>query len=115
MKEVKQIKSGQCPLVDGTHNLWNCSLFRNTNANDWYAAVRRQRLCYGCLGKGQALRRQRSEEATLMLRMPRQRTSNQRTSSQWMHQETQPIATLRKPNGRGQSRSQWKHSNNQTE
>ena len=30
-----------------------------------------------------------------------------------MHQEARPIATIRKPNGRGQSRSQSKRSNNQ--
>ena len=32
-----------------------------------------------------------------------------------VHQEAQPIAKLRKPNGRGQSRSQRIRSNNQPE
>ena len=26
------------------------------NVNDWYSAVRKQRLCYGCLGKGLAIK-----------------------------------------------------------
>ena len=52
-----------------------------------------------------------------MLRMSRQKTCNQRLYSQrmryqWMHQEAQPIATLRITNERGQSRIQCKRSNN---
>ena len=98
-KETKQTQSDRCPLADGTHKKWNCSLFRNMSVNDRYAAVRKQRLCYGCLGKGHAIKDCKS----------------QRVRYQWMHQEAQPIATLRKPNGQGQSRSQRKRSNNQPE
>ena len=51
VKETKKIQSDHCPLADGTRKIWNCSLFRNMSVNDRYAAVREQRLCYGCLGK----------------------------------------------------------------
>ena len=51
VKETKQTQSDHCPLADGTHKIWNCPLFRNMSVNDRYAAVRNQRLCYGCLGK----------------------------------------------------------------
>ena len=45
-------------------------------------------------------------------------TGNQRMYTQcvrypWMHQEAQTIATLRKPNGRGQPRSERTRSNKQ--
>ena len=56
MKETKQTQSDHCPLADGTHKIWNCPLFRNMSVNDRYAAVRKQRLCYGCLGKGHAIK-----------------------------------------------------------
>ena len=55
VKETKQTQSDHCPLADGTHKIWNCQLFRNMGVNDRYAAVRKQRLCYGRLGKGHAL------------------------------------------------------------
>ena len=51
VKETKQLHSDHCPLADGTHRISNCPLFRNMSLSDWYAAVRKQRLCYGCLGK----------------------------------------------------------------
>ena len=56
VKETKQTQSDHCPLADGTHNIWNCPLIRNMSVNDRYAAVRKQRLCYGCLGKGHAIK-----------------------------------------------------------
>ena len=56
VKETKQTQSDHCPLADGTHKIWNCPLFRNMSVNDRYAAVRKQRLSYGCLGKGHAIK-----------------------------------------------------------
>ena len=56
MKETKQTQSDHCPLVDDTHKIWNCPLFRNMSVNDRYAAVKKQRLSYGCLGKGHAIK-----------------------------------------------------------
>ena len=56
VKETKQMQSDHCPLADGTHKIWNSPLFRNMSVNDRYAAVRKQRLCYGCLGKGHAIK-----------------------------------------------------------
>ena len=55
VKEAQTTISDHCPLADGTHKIWNCPLFKNMNVNDRYAAVRKQRLCYGCLGKGHAI------------------------------------------------------------
>ena len=56
VKEAQATISDHCPLADGTHKIWNCPLFKNMNVNDRYAAVRKQRLCYGCLGKGHAIK-----------------------------------------------------------
>ena len=56
VKETKQTQSDHCPLADGTHKIWSCPLFRNMSVNDRYAAVRKQCLCYGCLGKGHAIK-----------------------------------------------------------
>ena len=56
VKETKQTQSDHCPLGDGYHKIWNCPLFRNMNVNERYAAVRKQRLCYGCLGTGHAIK-----------------------------------------------------------
>ena len=56
VEETKQTQSDHCPLADGTHKKWNFPLFRNMSVNDRYAAVRKQRLCYGCLGKGHAIK-----------------------------------------------------------
>ena len=56
VKETTQTQSDHCTLVDGTHKIWNCPLFRNMSVNDRYAAVRKQRLCNGCLGKGHAIK-----------------------------------------------------------
>ena len=56
VKETKQTQRDHCPLAYGTHKIWNCPLFRNMSVNDRYAAVRKQRLCYGCLGKGHAIK-----------------------------------------------------------
>ena len=51
---MKQTQRDQCPLADGTNKLWNCPLIRSMSVNDRYAAVRKQRLCYWSLGKGDA-------------------------------------------------------------
>ena len=56
MKETKQTQSDHFLLADDTHKIWNCPLFRNMSVNDRHAAVRKQRLCYGCLGKGHAIK-----------------------------------------------------------
>ena len=54
--ETKQIQNNNCPLADGTHKIWNCPIFKSMNVTDRYAAVRKERLCYGCLGKGHAIK-----------------------------------------------------------
>ena len=54
--ETKQMQNNNCPLADGTHKTWNCSIFKSMNVTDRYAAVRKQRLCYGCLGNGHAIK-----------------------------------------------------------
>ena len=54
--ETKQMQNNNCPLVDGTHKIWNCPLFKSMDVTDRYAAVRKERLCYGCLGKGLAIK-----------------------------------------------------------
>ena len=54
--ETKQMQNNNCPLADGTHKIWNCPTFKNMNVTDRYAAVRKERLCYGCLGKGHAIK-----------------------------------------------------------
>ena len=54
VKETKEMQTDQCPKVDGTHKISNCSLFRNKSVNELHATVRKQRLCYGCLGKRHA-------------------------------------------------------------
>ena len=56
VERTKQMQSDRCPLGDGTNKIWKCALFRNVSVNDRYAAVRKQRLCYGCLGKGLAMK-----------------------------------------------------------
>ena len=54
--ETKQMQNNNFPLADGTHKIWNCPIFKNMNVTDRYAAVRKERLCYGCLGKGHAIK-----------------------------------------------------------
>ena len=56
MKENKQTQSNHFPLADGTQKIRNIPLFRNMRLNNRYAAVRKQRLCYGFLGKGHAIK-----------------------------------------------------------
>ena len=56
LQETKQTQSDHCPLADCTHKIWNCPSFKNMSVNDRYVAVRRERLCYGCLGKGHAIK-----------------------------------------------------------
>ena len=55
-KEAQATISNHCPLADRAHKIWNCPVFKNVNVNDRYAAVRKQRLCYGCLGKGHSIK-----------------------------------------------------------
>ena len=55
LQEIKQTQSDQCPLADGTPKIWNCPSFENMSVNDRYVAVRKERLYYGCLGKGHAI------------------------------------------------------------
>ena len=54
--EMKQMQNNNCPLADGTHKIWNCPIFKSMNVTDRYAAVRKERLCYGCLGRGHAIK-----------------------------------------------------------
>ena len=54
--ETKQMQNNNCPLAVGTHKIWNCPIFKSINVTDRYAAVRKERLCYGCLGKGHAIK-----------------------------------------------------------
>ena len=56
LQETKQMQNNNCPLADGTHKIWNCPIFKKMNVTDRYAAVRKERLCYGCLGKGHAIK-----------------------------------------------------------
>ena len=56
LQKTKQTQSDHCPLADGTHKIWNCPSFKTMSVNDRYVAVRKERLCYGCLGKGHALK-----------------------------------------------------------
>ena len=50
------MQNNNCPLADGTHKTWNCPIFKSMKVTDRYAAVRKERLCYGCLGKGHAVK-----------------------------------------------------------
>ena len=54
--ETKQKQNNNCPLADGTHKIWNCPILKSRNVTDRYAAVRKERLCYGCLGKGHSFK-----------------------------------------------------------
>ena len=54
--KTKQMQNNNCLLADGTHKMSNCPMFKNLNVTDRYAAFRKGRLCYGCLGKGQAIK-----------------------------------------------------------
>ena len=54
--ETKQMQNNNCPLADGTHKIWSFSIFKIMNVTDCYAAVRKERLCYGCLWKGHAIK-----------------------------------------------------------
>ena len=53
--QTMQMQNNNCPLADGTHKIWNCPIFKSMNVTDRYSAVRKERLCYGCLGKGHAI------------------------------------------------------------
>ena len=54
--KTKPMQNNHCPQADGTHKIWNCPIFKSMNVTDLYAAVRKERLCYGCLGKGNAIK-----------------------------------------------------------
>ena len=54
--KTKQMQNNNCPLADGTHKIWNCPIFKNMNVTNRYAAVTKERLCYGCLGKWHAIK-----------------------------------------------------------
>ena len=56
VKETKRMQSDHCSVANGTPKVWNCPLIRNMSVINWYAAMRKQRLCYGCVGKGQAIK-----------------------------------------------------------
>ena len=56
VKETKQMQSDHCTIADGTHKVRNCPIFKSMSVNGRYTAVRKQRLCYGCLGKGHAIK-----------------------------------------------------------
>ena len=56
MQETKQTQSDHCPLADGTHKIWNCPSLKNMSVNDRYVAMRKERLCYGCLGEVHAIK-----------------------------------------------------------
>ena len=98
VKETKQMQSDHCPLADGTLKIWNCPLFRKMSVNDRYAAVRKQRLCYGCLGKGHAIK-------------------NCKVNACGVNGCIKKLNRLlhRKPNGRAQSGSQRNCNNNRPE
>ena len=34
VKDPKQMQRNHCPLADGTHEIWNCPLFKNISVND---------------------------------------------------------------------------------
>ena len=54
--KTKQMQNNNCPLADGTHKIWNSPIFKSMNFTDRYAAVRKERLFYGYLGKGHAIK-----------------------------------------------------------
>ena len=56
LQETKQTQNNNCPLADGTHKIWICLILKNMNVTDRYAAVRKELLWYGCLGKGHAIK-----------------------------------------------------------
>ena len=99
VNETKHMQSDHCPLADGTQSFWNCPLFRNMSMNDRYAAGRTQRLCYGCLGKGHAIKDYKVNACSINGCIKR----------------AQLVSRLKKPNGLEQSRSQRKRSKNEQE
>ena len=46
--------NANCPPADATHKFWSSPLISNMSVKDRYAALRKQRFCYRCLGKGYA-------------------------------------------------------------
>ena len=99
VKETKQTQSDHCPLADGTNKIWSCPLIKNMSVNDQYSSVRKERFCYGCLGKGHAIKDCQVNACGIKGCIKKH--------NRLLHSE--------KPNGRGQSRSQRKRSNNQPE
>ena len=66
VKETKQMQGDYCRLADGTHKTRICPLLKNMTVNHWYAAVKKQRLCYGCLGKLHSIKIVKSMRAVSM-------------------------------------------------
>ena len=62
VKKTMQMQSDLGPLVQSAHKIWNFPLFRNLSVNDRYAAVRKQRFYYGCLGKGHVIKEIQMDE-----------------------------------------------------
>ena len=56
-KEAQSTENGHCPLTDSRNKILNFPLLKITNVNDRYPAVRKQRLCYGCLRKRHATKK----------------------------------------------------------
>ena len=56
VNETKQMQQDCCLLANDTHRIWNCPLSKKMSVNDRYAAVRKQCLGYGCLGKGHLIK-----------------------------------------------------------
>ena len=53
--ESKQMQNKNSPLADGTHKRRNCPIVKNMNVTNRYTAVRKERFCYGCLGREHAI------------------------------------------------------------
>ena len=51
-----KLMQNNCPLADGSHKIRNCPIFNSMNVTNRYASVRKERLCYGCLGMGHAIK-----------------------------------------------------------
>ena len=54
--KTKQMQNNNCPIADGTQKILNFPIFRSMNVTDRYAPVKKERSCYGCLGKGHAIK-----------------------------------------------------------
>ena len=66
--ETNQKQNNNGPLAECTHEIWNCPIFKNMNVTNRYAAVRKERLCYGCLRKGHAIKDLRTEKVPITIK-----------------------------------------------